>query len=397
MDPRLTTVVIATQRLARDGGVGVHVTRVIDALRSAGRRVVAVAGEVPEASRGPDAHELPGLQARRIDGRVLAALDRLLAGIDGPVVTHAHHLWDPALVGRLRAHGPVVWSVHEFAACPTGNYYFEPGHECHRHRGPGCIPHIAFHGCAHTWNPRTLPARYRRTGQHVDVLRAADAVLAYSTFVARHVRRNGVREVHVAPLIVPSVPGWAAASAESRVLYAGRLTPNKGLGTLLEAMRSVDGRLDVVGGGWWRDGAVALAGKLGVADRVEFHGWQPAEAVDGFYRRASVVSVPSHWPEPFGMVGPEALAHGRPVVASDTGGIPEWLDHARTGYLVPAGDAERLADGLRALLADSELCRRMGETGAAQVRERYSPAAHVAALDDLHARLGSPAGTPGLG
>jgi glycosyltransferase involved in cell wall biosynthesis len=234
-----------------------------------------------------------------------------------------------------------------------------------------------------------MPGRYRRTAQHIRIMQASDVVIAYSRFVARHVRRNGVQHVRIAPLIVPEVPGWTAPPEDKRVLFAGRIAPNKGLQTLLAAARGVDVRIDVVGSGWWQPAAEELAGKLGVDDRVTFHGWLGPAEVEELYRRSTVVAVPSLWPEPFGMVGPEAMAQGRPVIASDTGGIPDWLDHERTGLLVQPGDEQQLADALRRLLGDPELCRRMGEAGAEQVRKRYSPAAHTAALDEIHEELTS--------
>ena len=383
----MTSVLIATQHLTATGGVGVHVLRAAAALREAGRTVRVVAGRIDVEAAGDDVHELPGLEARRVPRRAMEGLERAARDLPGPVVAHLHHAWDPRLVERLRPFGPVVWNIHEFAACPTGNYYFEPGHECHRAHGPGCWPHILLHGCAHTWDLRSMPGRYRRTAEHVSIMKASDRVVAYSHFVARHVRRNGIQHVRVAPLIVPSVPGWTAPPAEKRVLFAGRITPNKGLQTLFAAARRLDVTVDVAGSGWWQPEAERLAAKLGLGDRATFHGWQPPDAVDEVYRRATVAVVPSLWPEPFGMVGPEAMAHGRPVVASDTGGIPEWLDHGRTGYLVRTGDDGALAGALETVLADPALARRMGEAGAAQVRERFSPKAHVAALDELHAEL----------
>jgi glycosyltransferase involved in cell wall biosynthesis len=383
----MSSVLIATQHLEPTGGVGVHVLRSAAALRADGQRVDVAAGRVAADAGAEGVHELPGLEARTVDPRVLVAIERLAGELPGPVVTHLHHIWDVALVLRLQRFGPVVWHVHEFAACPTGEYHFEPGHECHRAHGPGCFPHILFHGCAHTWNLASVPRRYRSTAANIRIMEVCDGVVAYSEFIARHVRRNGIRDVTVVPLIVPAVPGWTTPPDEDRVLFAGRLAPNKGLQTLLAAVRDIDVNVDVVGAGWWRPKAERLTDKLRVGDRVTFHGWQPPHAIGQFYRHSTVVAVPSLWPEPFGMVGPEALAHGRPVVASDTGGIPEWLDHERTGLLVQAGDHRGLADALRMLLGDRALSRRMGEAGAAQVRERYSPAAHAAALERLHTEL----------
>ncbi len=92
------------------------------------------------------------------------------------------------------------------------------------------------------------------------------------------------------------------------------------------------------------------------------------------------MAMPSLWPEPFGLVGIEGFAARRPAVASAVGGIPEWLEHGRSGLTVPAGDAAALAGALRELLDDPERRRTMGANGEATVAERYSRRAHLDAL-----------------
>ena len=99
-----------------------------------------------------------------------------------------------------------------------------------------------------------------------------------------------------------------------------------------------------------------------------------------------MVVVPSLWPEPFGLVGIEALAAGRPVVASATGGIEDWLDDGVSGVCVKPGDARELARALDALLADPDRRRAMGEAGKLAVQSRFSPESHVLALLDAYAR-----------
>ena len=78
-----------------------------------------------------------------------------------------------------------------------------------------------------------------------------------------------------------------------------------------------------------------LASKLKISDRVVFTGRVDHEKLESYYAAARLVVVPSRWPEPFGMVGIEAMARGRPVVAFDTGGIGDWLeDRVKRGCLV---------------------------------------------------------------
>ncbi|MGA2164548.1 MAG: glycosyltransferase, partial [Solirubrobacteraceae bacterium] len=90
--------------------------------------------------------------------------------------------------------------------------------------------------------------------------------------------------------------------------------------------------------------------------------------------------IPSLWPEPFGLVGIEALAAGRPVVASLTGGIPDWLQDGVTGIGVRPGDVRGLALALDELLADPERQRAIGAAGGEMVAIRFSPERHVETL-----------------
>ena len=137
-----------------------------------------------------------------------------------------------------------------------------------------------------------------------------------------------------------------------RVVFAGRVVKPKGLGVLIRAMRAVDAELVVCGDGMQLTAMRRLARRVGVERRVRFRGWLDAEQLAQELADASVVAIPSLWPEPFGLVGIEALAAGRPVVASLTGGIPDWLEDGVTGFGVQPGDVRALARALDELLAD---------------------------------------------
>jgi glycosyltransferase involved in cell wall biosynthesis len=107
-------------------------------------------------------------------------------------------------------------------------------------------------------------------------------------------------------------------------------------------------------------------------------------------RRASIVAMPSRWPEPSGIIGLEAMAHGRPVVAFATGGIPEWLVHGETGLLAPPLDVPALAGAIAALLGDEANAKRMGEMGRARARRLFSPGPHLAQLSAIYHALPEP-------
>ena len=118
----------------------------------------------------------------------------------------------------------------------------------------------------------------------------------------------------------------------------------------------------------------------GVADRTTFKGWLTAEALAAELAQASVVAIPSLWPEPFGLVGIETFALGRPVVASTTGGVGDWLEHGVSGLGVARGRRAGAAAALNELLADPERQRTMGAAGRERVAADFTAERHVAAL-----------------
>jgi glycosyltransferase involved in cell wall biosynthesis len=87
------------------------------------------------------------------------------------------------------------------------------------------------------------------------------------------------------------------------------------------------------------------------------------------------------WDEPFGLVGIEAMAHARAVLAFQGGGVPQWLDHDSTGRMVPRADTNALARELDALMAQPQLRLRMGRAGAARVEQRFRAPEHVERLE----------------
>ena len=198
---------------------------------------------------------------------------------------------------------------------------------------------------------RRLPALAR------PILRRARLVIAASAALAEQAAELGAREVRVIPTGV-DVPRDVAEPAEPpEVLYAGRLSAEKGVRELVEASAGMN--LVVAGDGPLRD---EVPGALGFV---------PHDELLGLYARASVVACPSHR-EGFGVVCAEAMAHGRPVVAGAVGGLLDLVVDGETGLLVPPRDAAALRAALERLLADGALRRRLGAAGRDRARRILS-------------------------
>ncbi len=373
------SVLLGTPLWGRNGGVAAHVQASARLLAEHGLQVTVVAAKVD-----PYLH-VPGVTVNHSTELFKAhvPIDARLgdAGALRPDVIHLHQLEDPDVVGALRLKAPVVVSAHGYMACTAGVHYFRPGQECTRAHGPGCVPNLALRGCAHVRNPRPLPASYRRATRALQALRLADLAASYSSAVDRHLSTNGVAHRAVIPLFATTPPRIGTdVPGRRRVLFAGRVVRPKGLGVLIRAMRSVDAELIVCGEGFQLTAMRRLAARLGVGDRVHFRGWLDAERLAQEVADAAVVAIPSLWPEPLGLVGIEALATGRAVVASLTGGVGEWLEDGVTGVAVRPGDVRGLARALDGLLGDPARRRALGEAGREMVAERFSPERHVAAL-----------------
>jgi len=128
----------------------------------------------------------------------------------------------------------------------------------------------------------------------------------------------------------------------------------------------------VLGSGSHQGACEALARQLGIEDRVEFPGFVPFEKMAGYYREATLVAVPSVWPEPIATIGLEVLRYGLPVVGFDAGGIRDWLRDGETGFLIPWMDLRAMAEKMDFLFARKDEARRLGEQGRAFVNREYA-------------------------
>jgi glycosyltransferase involved in cell wall biosynthesis len=233
------------------------------------------------------------------------------------------------------------------------------------------------------WLPSALPALLTRKpfvvqlwGSDVELgrrapwafrwlVRRARLVLCPSSALVEAARALGARETTLVVSGVALPDEVAEPDEPPHVLYVGRLSGEKGIRELAEATEGVP-RV-IVGEGPLR----AL-----VPDAV---GFVPPSALGSYYERAAVVACPSQR-EGYGVVAREAMAYGRPVVASAVGGLTDIVEDGVTGLVVPPHDPVALRSAIERLLADPELRRRLGETARERVRERLSWDAAAAAI-----------------
>jgi glycosyltransferase involved in cell wall biosynthesis len=243
--------------------------------------------------------------------------------------------------------------------------------------------------CLLSRRPSVIWRRYRRVVDANASNAEYSALVVASAYVRQQALATGYPASQVRVLPYFTTPPEATPGPPGRpgtILFCGRVVPEKGLALLLQALARLDARwrLVVAGDGIASRDAKRLAARLQLADRIVFHGWASRQALQELYAEATVVAVPSLWPEPFGIVGIEAMAHARPVVAFAVGGIPEWLEHGVTGFLVPPYELDALADRLRACLESPELARTLGANGRARVESAFSASEHLERLKTIY-------------
>jgi len=190
------------------------------------------------------------------------------------------------------------------------------------------------------------------------ILRRARLTLCASNALADAARELGAGEVRVIGSGVEVPPTVGEEATPPEVLYAGRLSAEKGILDLLAAADN-GMKLTIAGDGPLRE---RVPGALGFV---------PHDELGPLYDRAAVVAVPSRR-EGFGVACAEAMAHGRPVVAAAVGGLLDLVVDEETGLLVPPGDVGALRKALRRLLADEELRARLGANARRRAQETLS-------------------------
>jgi glycosyltransferase involved in cell wall biosynthesis len=197
------------------------------------------------------------------------------------------------------------------------------------------------------------------------ILSRAAVVVAGSEALAADARTLGARDVRVVPTGVPIPPEVVPPEEPPHILFVGRLSEEKGVLELAAAAHGLP---------------VVVAGSGHLASEVPgVVGPVPPRELGGYYDRAAIVAVPSRR-EGYGLVAREAMAHGRPVVASAVGGLLEAIEDDVNGVLVPALDVAALRRALEELLADAERRKRLGAAARDHAVRHFSREREVEAL-----------------
>ena len=223
------------------------------------------------------------------------------------------------------------------------------------------------------------------------VLHRSARVSAVSEYLAREIASMSPgQHVQVAPMPIDLTlfaPVESAAD-RARFLFVGRLNAQKGVADLLHALARCEPTttLDIVGDGEAAATLRALAGTLGVSNRVTWHGVRAQAELPALYRRATALVVPSD-KEGLGLVAVEAACCGTPTIAYDGGGITDVVHGSDVGWLVAPGNISALAEAMTEAVANPAERNRRGAAARASVHERFDPVNAAKRYVDLYRQV----------
>jgi glycosyltransferase involved in cell wall biosynthesis len=306
------------------------------------------------------------------------------------------HVHDAKMLKSITNKCPVVYTVHNHNFyCPSGSMYlYGQAKVCDRKMSVlGCTWGKLIDGCG-SRRPEEIIGSFKRAYSELEAIKNLGiTVIANSDYVQSQLIANGLPKSQTVTLrcgiAVPQsnhIPLNESIHDQQRILFVGRIVPEKGLDWLLRTMPLLDPciHLDIAGEGWAMPQVRKLAEDLNIGDRLTWHGWCQSETLEELYRQSFAVIFPSVWPEPAGLVTLEAYARFRPVIASNVGGIPEHVQDGKTGILVEPNNRQALAAAITDLAHDFDKAREIGIAGNNLFHSEFTLAIHAQRLQEIY-------------
>jgi glycosyltransferase involved in cell wall biosynthesis len=325
-------------------------------------------------------------------GDTESEIARLLSK-EAPDLVHVHNTFlmiSPSVYGACRDRGiPVVQTLHNYRLLWPAASFFREGNICEE-----CVEHGLqrgiWHACYRESRPQTasvslMLAVHRLSGTWNELVDCYVALTEFSRnkFIAGGLPAN---KIFVKPNFVSPDPGERQQVGEY-ALFIGRLSPEKGVSTLLQSWKQLSGGqvLHIVGDGPERERLEAQASKSGLSG-VTFRGRFSRDETIAAVRSARFLVMPSEWYEGFPMCIAEALACGTPVVCSRLGAMAEVVADHRTGLHFTPGDPDDLAAKVEWAWSHPKQMEAMGRSARAEYEVKYTPERNYPILMDIYQR-----------
>lgn len=351
--------------------------------------------------------------------------ERALQGLRDwqPNLTYTHNLSNPKFEAETQRVAPSVFFAHDYyGTCISGSktFKFPVVQPCNRRFGWQCLAHYFPHRCG-GWSPITMVQLYRLQTSRQKLLHSYDAIVTHSNHMLAELIKHGLspESAYNFPYYVQQrnghdsltkhtndslndlgpkrnatgtegLPAGRVSETKLRLVFSGRMEFLKGghvfLESLPQVVSSLGRQVQVVFAGEGRERAVWQEQANDLQRRypeleIEFPGWVDRQHMNQLLDSCDLQVVPSLWPEPFGLVGPEAGLRGVPAAAFSVGGVKDWLQDGVNGYLAPGNPptAAGLAGAIIRCLKDPSEHAQL-RLGAVKMAGQFSIKNHLSAL-----------------
>ena len=382
------------EHLAPLGGVETYLIALLPELAARGyvQQVIYSSGD---PQWWPDSFEIPVLRRAgfshhlEIAEKLTALLQR-----EKPDIIHIHNFQSVAVVQAAMAYGPTVMTAHDHRAiCPSNTFFFKRTREecCRKGAGLACFLHSATKQSV-SLRPKYGTYFYYRSRWMMANAGKLAHIITPSTRVKERFVDAGLPSNKITPLpyfcSLEPLDRPRSLPTHPTITFIGRVAGYKGFEFFVEALgllpKTYYGIL--VGNMTKKNQEIIgeLSHRFGCTSRLEFRPWADRAGIMQLLGETSVLIFPSVCPETLGIVGLEALSQGVPAVASDIGGVREWLIEGDTGRLVAPKSATEIRDAVLDICQSPDNLLAMGTKGIAKVRERFLPHQHVNNLINIY-------------
>ena len=350
------------------GGSETYYFGLAELLRKAGHEVIFFAME--------DEHNLPCAQSEYFVSNVefngkLSALDQLKAAArmvysleakckfdkllrnEKPDIIHInlfHRVLTASIVDVAKKHHiPIVFTMHDLNCICPNHTMLNHGKICEaclRGNYMNCVKCVCFKDSRLKCLMAAIESEYnKRSGLYNKI----DCFITPSEFYKNLLMKSGLtkkRIIHMKNFLPAETEYAIRGKRGDYVLFFGRLSYEKGILTLIEAMKHVKAPLLIVGTGPEEDAIRQKIAVSGLSDRVTLLGFKSGTELWSYVMNAGCVVIPSEWYEASGYTACEAQAMGKPVVVTDAGGLPENIVNGETGIVCPMSDVKKLAEAI---------------------------------------------------
>ncbi len=309
-----------------------------------------------------------------------------------PDVIHAHNIYGgltTSVLAQTRRHGvPCVLTLHDYKLVCPSYLMLNKGRVCNACQGRRyyhCLKNSCHKNSRAASLVYTLESYYNKWLNRWDIPRY---YICPSRFMKAKMLENGYSECKLSyiPNFINASDFQPNYSSGDYVLYAGRMSHEKGILILLQALKGSEIPLKIVG-----NGPLAEQVKSYIIENdmkyVSLEGYRSGDELAMLYQKAAFSVVPSQWYENAPMSILESYAYGKPVVGADIGGISEMVIDGKTGYLFEHDNIEKMRDIIVSLWSDRQQIEKLGKLAREMVETEYSAVGHYDKLMDLYSKI----------